>query len=1177
MAHKLMALFMGSLAAASLQAGTTLYWTGAAEAGQTPANFFTVGNWATADGSAAHAAPAAGDTVVFTNETALSLTTTKDLPSYTWRFEGPGDVLGPGNTTSKKAYNFSAGSCVTATGGGTYKLDYSVNLDKNMGDFIVTASEGSTMGLSTYGTMTINSGARVIKRGPGTERHDRIAMKSGASFCLEEGALAFNRGYGAGWDANSRFEIAGPAAKTIGCENDDELTIRNYSETEEARGTLSFYVNRNVDRVVTFKGAAGTTTKCSADIYNGNKDKTYTLVWDPGNDATLELVGRVHNRATGKLYVKSGKMRLAEDAGIQNLKELRIGTGTTFEVDKANTGSLRGGIVVIEEGATLKIDGNMKDTWPQGSSCPSDVVMEQFAWNGEIEICGTRRLYHYFSGTDKTTYGENAALKFSGGVTNRYHVYSARKVTLGKYTEAPESEGKTLITCYTAKDNQLTIRGNEDTRFTADIYNQAMGTFELVWDPRDVTKKLTVAKRTYANSRPRFRVKAGTMRFAESANLRNTDSAVTIEAGATFEIGADAPNALGNAAVTLADETAKIVVEPGLAFVRSLTVGGKSIEAGFYSADTLPEALDGTGTLCVGMSGEGETVAATWTGGGETTSITDPANWGGVLPNLQDASLVATIPAGATVSIPGGTTARVKGLVLNPGVKITGSQYLIVGSQGITVPDAAETATVEIDTPLHLTAAQTWSVGAKAVLRLAENATLSSVSSSEPTFLTLSGSIEFHGNGSNLFGDTCVLKGATSLYADNALGGAGQTVTVEKNGSLGLCGCTLDCQILTKSPSGTDPLLRSQAGVNRLRGLHQFDDPNMAVFGALSASELHFCGGMLRANPTGVGNNGGSYSPHNDMAFRVWIEETPVQLEKTMLGCDAKGAVGRTTEFHLDVAGNSFYRGLILRYNVTQGNVLYTGVPNAFADDGLTGVSFAADATKSVWDMQGNDQLVASCFSRCRGARVTSQTAATLHLKDNALNYRKLTERDNGNMLWSIQGTASQVDAATYAGLTTLSKEGSLTHYLIGESTSAGAVKVANGRLVFMNESATPLTLPQTVSGLKGPEASGFTFTPTKGSWRNASEAVVTGGTLELQHGSVFGKQTVVKVSDAGRIELADGVSQRCYGLTINGVPCALGTWGGPESAAENKDEHFTGRGVLRVAGDGLGLMIFAR
>ena len=87
------------------------------------------------------------------------------------------------------------------------------------------------------------------------------------------------------------------------------------------------------------------------------------------------------------------------------------------------------------------------------------------------------------------------------------------------------------------------------------------------------------------------------------------------------------------------------------------------------------------------------------------------------------------------------------------------------------------------------------------------------------------------------------------------------------------------------------------------------------------------------------------------------------------------------------------------------------------------------------------------------------------------------------------------------------------------------------------------------------------------------------GGTLELEHKNTFGRQVAVKFVKTGgaygKIDIADGVSEKVYSLEIDGESQRLGTYGATGSGAKYvNDTLFSGGGVLSVVGDGMGLVI---
>lgn len=99
-----------------------------------------------------------------------------------------------------------------------------------------------------------------------------------------------------------------------------------------------------------------------------------------------------------------------------------------------------------------------------------------------------------------------------------------------------------------------------------------------------------------------------------------------------------------------------------------------------------------------------------------------------------------------------------------------------------------------------------------------------------------------------------------------------------------------------------------------------------------------------------------------------------------------------------------------------------------------------------------------------------------------------------------------------------------------------------------------------------------FAFTEN-GSWTNAP-SVSVGGTLKVSKSKTFGSKVNLFVSEAGVIDLAAGVRQRCASLTIDGEECEAGTWGGPNAPSQHHSERLSGSGVISVGG---GLVLIFR
>jgi len=183
-------------------------------------------------------------------------------------------------------------------------------------------------------------------------------------------------------------------------------------------------------------------------------------------------------------------------------------------------------------------------------------------------------------------------------------------------------------------------------------------------------------------------------------------------------------------------------------------------------------------------------------------------------------------------------------------------------------------------------------------------------------------------------------------------------------------------------------------------------------------------------------------------------------------------------------------------------------------------------------DLDGHDQAVSVLHKTYAGGVVTSAVPAVLHI----------TRNQFANSDWNVTCTNHN----TWVGAAGLSVERTAATYpfvVMARSTSTGTVQVTSGKLVMH---------------------------APNGQWPNASEAVVKGGVMALEHGAAFGTNTVVRFVQTGgtygKLDLAAGVKQRVAALEFDGVAQRTGTWGSSSSAARHKDDaRFTGTGVLRV------------
>ena len=211
--------------------------------------------------------------------------------------------------------------------------------------------------------------------------------------------------------------------------------------------------------------------------------------------------------------------------------------------------------------------------------------------------------------------------------------------------------------------------------------------------------------------------------------------------------------------------------------------------------------------------------------------------------------------------------------------------------------------------------------------------------------------------------------------------------------------------------------------------------------------------------------------------------------------------------------------------------------------------------------MCGTDQKIGVFAKACTGV-VESDSPAWLHMVDNQ------------DAKASDGGVTSRVTRVRFQGAASLSKEGSRTNWVMNTSSTTGILSIANGRLVMSSGSGSAVTID---------EKSNARYPRSPGSWPNASMVSVSGGTLVIEHGASFGKQTALELSGEGQVELSAGARQDFSTLTLDGTLQPAGIYGGPESGAQIMPKKgdgtywFSGSGKVRVGGamDGVMLIVF--
>lgn len=760
-------------------------------------------------------------------------------------------------------------------------------------------------------------------------------------------------------------------------------------------------------------------------------------------------------------------------------------------------------------------------------------------------------------GLFRMDYGNNireetlAALEVEGSEPKTLRIEGFH-LTIKRYHEAEEAEG-TFDLVQQHNTRSITLACAEDTRLSADIYTVTSGQhLQFKWAPTVATKTLTYVKRQLNQPATQIYVNGGTWCFAEGASVRGLDL-LSVAAGASLEVAADASSNFSGAPLTLAagatlnlEGTADRIVR-----FKSVTVDGTEIPEGIYSAEDYPEWLLGGAKLSVG-SGEPPTTTATWTGnGGDDTSIDNPANWGAAgateLPDLTGGSLVATIPAGVTVSVPAESDYRLKGIVVNSGTEgtvstISGSATLKLGSQGLVNNGDGE---VVLDCKVRLMVEQVWSLGSSLVARLTlgENA---GIITEDGVVWTVHTDVDtFGGNGGGLLSIRCAnpqlddsaFNVGVKVFADNALG----LGTATLNGAnkpdymLQFNGVTLENREIRLNSVNSSSSTRSFriARTNVVKGL----------FTVAAASANYFLGevGATLTFEGGVSFAAGSNRTRADYAYydgsTIVVKTVPASLEKPILK-DAG-----TLRF--ETSGNVVRKGIFLGGDRT----LTTTADHAFAfgatESSVAGIGFVEGTKTAKWDLAGTKQELQILAGAGKGTIMSEQPAtltldashtfngdADAYYSDSAPTFLTKVYVDEDTTLTVPIEEAQQTDNVSFQGAVSFVKKGASPHYAGGVSTSTGSLSVAGGRYVFLEGA----------------------------SWKTASGVDISNdGVLEVTGNGVLTTKTPITVTgdEDGRISIPSGKTLKCASLTVNGV-----TYGDGELVTSGV---VTGGGTLRV------------
>ena len=731
----------------------------------------------------------------------------------------------------------------------------------------------------------------------------------------------------------------------------------------------------------------------------------------------------------------------------------------------------------------------------------------KFTWGGTVIEAGTFGM----GGYDMGLTGHEFVF---AGPTARALLYSNQTLVNANFHETdgvvPGAHSIDASTAY-----QLIFTGTparQTTTFTGRLARKA----GITWSPSSADYSFVFSKAT-SSAEGTLAVTEGTMRLSDGATFVPL-GALDVGANGTFAVDAGSGIGFRVGTMTLASG-ATLALGDGVRIVAaSATYAGNALADGTYtSADGV--GITGNGILVVRASPSAAS-SAVWTGGGETTSVTNPANWGAeTLPTLDDGSLTATFASGgSTALLDAGTHLDFAGWNLSGGFTFAaaeGAGYVELESGGMTAADAASPTPYTLNWPLVLHGAQTWTLGQNNTLHIHAP-------------LLGAGGLTVNGKGcvnfstpSSYAGDVLLTNGTFYVTATNAVGGPGGTLQFTPGfGELHFGGKVALDRPFTTVIDADDNYKPTYVDANATVDFNQkvyFQSRQRSIV-VESGAVARFHGGLSA-----------------DRCFRFSGSGTVVIDTVPLYMGDRFYANGPTIE--LNVAYN--------RINGNVGNwgsgTIKTGVPYALCHMVSTSTQYQRILLNGATiDLCGNDQSIGVLGGG--SGKITSATPATFHLVDDYVN----TETQFG-------GGSRQTNNVPFEGCVSFAKEGSLNYWLKKVSPTYGDLSVTNGTLTVMSTA----------------------------SWANASNVTAScAGVLKVQNKNAFGRQAVVHIDGADARMLLDySGSMKVYGLYIDGQKQSLGVYGGTASGAAKKLACFggTGTGQLIVIGDGIGMTVIFR
>ncbi|MBQ0032818.1 MAG: hypothetical protein KBT68_08465, partial [bacterium] len=572
-------------------------------------------------------------------------------------------------------------------------------------------------------------------------------------------------------------------------------------------------------------------------------------------------------------------------------------------------------------------------------------------------------------------------------------------------TRASKDHSRRLIS--TGGSMTLTLKGTDDASARADICDD----ISLVWDPTDDFTQEFVAYPSETTGS--ITVKGGTFKVSGGATFANA-SAITINAGATFDlnstadealrnvpevnldgtlrIAATATNPFGGGKTTLKIGTGAVEVPSGVNVkVNVAEIGGARIAAKTYKA----RGSAATGEECDWVTGDGTVQVMTmgethetrvWSGAAGNGLWNDPGNWqGGIVPQSFD---TASFAASATI---------VDGVAIDNDRTIAIAQDCTVQFNGVVSGGGSISC-----------------IGNKGILELRGNNTFT--------------------------GDLIISNSIVKAYGENALSSSSQgTIYVIKDGQKGGANLQLSAVRIRKA----------LYNANKNDAANQSEDSmNCAAETTNSVEGLFTCAdGYLRmtvgADAKLTVSGGMSIAISYFIARRAGAEVVISGTKGTFPVYD--NSVSDADAFMtFACAGNHIGTFMGLVENRGIGDAMRTTVDNAFTEN--SHCTFGGANAK--FDLCGHDQqfgLIKAMSGKPAGV-ICSQEPATLTLKANDSYANNAVFQGQVSLTKNGTGTVTLQSASTSSG--NLSVGGGTLKLATGASWAGAHINIANGTVL---------------------------------------------------------------------------------------------------------------------------------